>query len=330
MPNATISAIVVLAILCSLCLGTDLFSAKDLWGKLKNDCMKIQDDIAKRTKLGSSSSSSRRNAKYPIDRKLVTELQALIETGPIPKSQRKYVINGWRWHTKSVIRDLKRFSNILVVLNDNINKKLKLKHTNDLSTEEEFAQILSCYEFVYNFNWKSLLRVESEIFVPWLVKLLPNTATPLVEDILSKHSTIKTKTTELGDVCKRLSKQKVDPRRAEREIKEIDNRVQEMIEIAQSIAFSQETFFVPYITSHVNKHDQEYFNRKVVRILGLLDAQVHLVSMWEAIQDNPTEISIFQKEIPRIANSLIPVWRSSLYAPRTKCLTGPLTKGLTS
>ena len=32
------------------------------------------------------------------------KLKHAIELGPIPQKDRRYIINGWRWHTKSVLR----------------------------------------------------------------------------------------------------------------------------------------------------------------------------------------------------------------------------------
>jgi len=37
------------------------------------------------------------------------DIKSMIENGPIARSDRVFVIDGWRWHTKSVLRDLNRF-----------------------------------------------------------------------------------------------------------------------------------------------------------------------------------------------------------------------------
>lgn len=269
------------------------------------------------SKLGSNVPKQR--GKRMGGKKLTTELQSLIDNGPVPKAERMFIINGWRWHAISVIRDLNRFSNTLNTISKEISGRMDNSSMKQ-STKEDFERILNCYDFVCNFNWKALMRVENEIFIPWLTDLLPQTATPLIEDILSRHIEIKKSTSDLGDVCKRLSKEHVDPRRAIKEIKEIEKRLQDMIECASSIRDSQENIFVPYVAAHVGKNEQTVFNNRVIKVLGLLDAQVHLVSMMEAIKDTPAEVKLFKKEIPRIACSLIPVWRRQLYAPITKCL----------
>jgi hypothetical protein len=63
----------------------------------------------------------------------------------------------------------------------------------------------------------------------------------------------------------------------------------------------------------------------VISRLGILDSQIHLVSMVEAIQKQPKEWTAFQTQIPKFAQVLIPVWKSRFYNPRTACLEG---KGL--
>ena len=52
--------------------------------------------------------------------------------------------------------------------------------------------------------------------------------------------------------------------------------------------------------------------------LGLLESQIHLVSMCDAIQHDHVESKLFKKQIPKIARSVLPLWRKRLYIPRTK------------
>ena len=73
--------------------------------------------------------------------------------GPIPNATRKYVIHGWRWHTMSVLRDLDRFSHMLV-------------------TKPNRSLLSNAYDFVITFNLGALMRVEKEIFIPWLKQML--------------------------------------------------------------------------------------------------------------------------------------------------------------
>lgn len=33
----------------------------------------------------------------------------LLEAGPVPPAEREFLVNGWRWHARSVLRDVGRF-----------------------------------------------------------------------------------------------------------------------------------------------------------------------------------------------------------------------------
>lgn len=34
------------------------------------------------------------------------------DVGPVPPSDRDFLINGWRWHSRSVLRDVRRFQEV--------------------------------------------------------------------------------------------------------------------------------------------------------------------------------------------------------------------------
>ena len=113
------------------------------------------------------------------DSRMKEELRTLIDQGPVPRIDRDFLINGWRWHTKSVLRDISRFINIIdetvVGMNLKSNKTSKKNDTMKLDKVQK-ERIQECFNFVMNFNWKALMRVEREIFFPWLQELLPYAA----------------------------------------------------------------------------------------------------------------------------------------------------------
>lgn len=51
------------------------------------------------------------------------------------------------------------------------------------------------------FNWKALIRVEKEIFFPWLQSLLPTSSTKLIGDIIEEHNVIGALSAQLGVLC---------------------------------------------------------------------------------------------------------------------------------
>lgn len=130
-----------------------------------------------------------------------SELKAIIENGPVALKDRLFLINGWRWHTKSVLRDISRFAN---VIDDSIQKLSSGSKGAKISYILPRDRIVGCHNFVINFNWKALMRVEREIFFPWLQELLPNAATPLVQDILSQHREIQRLSQDMGAMCDSL------------------------------------------------------------------------------------------------------------------------------
>ena len=92
---------------------------------------------------------------------------------------RQFVINGWRWHTASVLRDIKRFSTILKDTEIFIGSSSSSSSSPSLSLSSKLDQINGCHQFLCDFNWKALMRVESELFFPWLSEILPGTASSL-------------------------------------------------------------------------------------------------------------------------------------------------------
>ena len=76
-----------------------------------------------------------------------------VVNGPIPIADRKFIIHGWRWHTMSVLKDLDRFSNMV-------------------ASKPTVGRLSDGYDFVVKFNLGALIRVEQQIFLPWMKKLL--------------------------------------------------------------------------------------------------------------------------------------------------------------
>lgn len=267
---------------------------------------------------------------------IVDGLRGVIEAGPIPVKERCFVINGWRWHTASVIRDLERFRAVVKSIKRNkrgasdtaaaveagggVGAEAQQKQPVRLDATSA-ARVLGCYQFVCGFNWKALMKVEAEIFFPWLQKLLPDSAISLMDDIVQQHSIIVGLCGKMEVQCQSLSK--LHGHDAQLELstyRKIDDILVDMQACANKIQSVQESLFVPYIAAFVSKSEQEVFNRMVIKRLGLLDSQVHLVSMYEAIKAVPRELRLYEEQIPSIARAVLPVWRKRLYLPRAGCL----------
>jgi hypothetical protein len=229
------------------------------------------------------------------------DVKQLLDNGPIPVAERRFLINGWRWHTKSVIRDLNRFEKVLIDSDKEIQNNIVSERLN------------KCFAFVFDFNWKACMKVERELFFPWLQKLLPDSLDYIFVDVYKKHETIKSLTANLARQCKVMTNDRKGYGRALA-------LVQELKECAQFIQSVQESTFIPYIEAYVSKKEQEKFNNRVIARLGLLESQIHIVSMKEAIAGIDAEEELFRQQIPGLARSFIPVWKKRLYSPRASCL----------
>ena len=256
---------------------------------------------------------------------LVGDLKKVIEEGPIPAGERCFIINGWRWHTAAVIRDLERFK--LLVHTEMkqegeagalvIDASTPTAAEADSSKRKRAAErIWGSYSFVFDFSWKALVKIESEIFFPWLQKLLPPSAVNLMTDIVQQHSVINALSGKVQQQCSSLVNADLDAQAQIASFKRIEDLVGQLQACALRIQSVQESIFVPYISAFVSRKEQESFNRQVISRLGLVDSQVHLVSMLDAIRGQPKEIKMYEAQIPRLLRAVLPVWRKRLYLPR--------------
>lgn len=94
----------------------------------------------------------------PSLQKATDVINASVLTGT--NNQPKFLIHGWRWHTLSLIRDLKRLHQFTEDIFINT----------DAPNAETVNQLESAYDFVVNFNMKALHRIEEKTFFPWIRK----------------------------------------------------------------------------------------------------------------------------------------------------------------
>ena len=232
-----------------------------------------------------------------------SSLRQLVHAGPIPEPSRAYLINGWRWHTLAVLRDLDRFKRLVQGLSSR----------SEAMAESPPTLLGRCHSFVCGFSWRALMTIEGEIFFPWLSELLPTKfAKPLINRLYQQHTEIRAMMTRLERLCREST--------SKEGLNQILSCLEDMITSARAIQLVQEEVFVPFIAAYVSKSEQERFNNMVISKLGMVNANVHLVSMYDAIRSNPTEMAMFNKQIPFVAQALIPIWRRRLYAPKAKWL----------
>jgi hypothetical protein len=253
----------------------------------------------------------------------ISQLNGAIESGPIPLEDRKFVINGWRWHIQSVLTDIDRFVAVLAYIQ---RQQYQIQESSEF--EKLSSKAIKAYDFVFGFNWKALMKVEREIFFPWLAELIPSNAQELVVDIVGEHEVIEALIEQLGNQCLRLASPSVaTTSQRESILRECDRLVILLRKSAQKIQNVQENTLAPYISAHVTSKEQERFNNMVPQKLGILESQVHLVSMAEVAYKSPDEKRKWEENMPAIAKKMIPFWKKSFYNPKVECLRVPGDSG---
>jgi len=82
-------------------------------------------------------------------------------------------VQGWRWHTMSVIRDARRLSSLAYTfVNDNP------RNHNVHKDKDEIPRLAKAAHHVIDFNLKALYRIENKLFYPWLKKKLSTVEDP--------------------------------------------------------------------------------------------------------------------------------------------------------
>jgi hypothetical protein len=89
---------------------------------------------------------------------------------------------------------------------------------------------------------------------------------------------------------------------------------------AQSLLQREEAVVVPAVAVLASVAEQKAVNQQVLSKLGLWDARLHLVGMYEAIVENAVERRLFQQTIPSLPQKLIPRWKRLMYMPRAGAL----------
>ena len=151
-------------------------------------------------------SSLKSSSKYnSVEAELFSrDIQRIIAEGPVPIFERQFLINGWRWHTASALRDLERYSVVIAKIeaaSQSVIDQVKEKKAN----EEIKNRVVSCYNYVCDYNLKALIKIESELFFPWLQRLLPTGALPLMSEIMQEQADVRILSNQIGILCKSLS-----------------------------------------------------------------------------------------------------------------------------
>jgi hypothetical protein len=69
----------------------------------------------------------------------------------------KFHVQGWRWHTMSLVREADRLHKLARSLQDS-------------SSENDLPALTKAVDYVVGFNMKGLHKIENDLFFPWVRK----------------------------------------------------------------------------------------------------------------------------------------------------------------
>ena len=236
----------------------------------------------------------------------------------------RFHINGWRWHTLSLARESRRLS-----------KLASRTATKDLN---EASRLRDAVSYVVDFNMKGLHKIENQVFFPWMREKFTRSTSISNDAELSKAFTHvmdrlekdQRHVAKLGDMISKNVEIACNPTKAERirseAVQVIADQSAQLEQTTRSMIEIEDKLLVPSIAKIVPEDEQKSFSNKVLRNLGLMDSRLHLVGMYEAVNDlegqsKVVEKDLFERSIPSIPQMMIPRWRRKLYEPRTKDLS---------
>jgi len=256
----------------------------------------------------------------------------------------QFHIHGWRWHTKSLVRDAGRLHQLAVKT---------MSKSSGVVTNNNNAKILKdACDYVIGFNLVGLHKIETSFFFPWMrdkLTTIPSSSpvTAVVpsssqnrrrqQELSSSFSYVMDKlendrrtVDHLGTIISRnahivaSSSNNNNNHKRVHAIQEIVDRSAQLQSVAQRMMDTEEQLLVPAIALLVPEREQKSFNQKVLLKLGLLDSRLHLVGMYETLltdhNDNDKEQELFHKAIPALSRKMIPRWKRKLYEPKTYML----------
>ncbi|CAN0339823.1 unnamed protein product [Ectocarpus sp. 6 AP-2014] len=239
------------------------------------------------------------------------------DDAPVPVDERGFHVNGWRWHSRAVLRDIARFRRAALLAAEATGGA-------DGGGEKGAAaveRVAKCYGFMWTFSVTKLHNTETSLFFPWLRDLVPKEVLPPLSEFDREREGVVRIGKKIGQFvaeAERASASKSSsPRAALLRCAEL---AEELEAKAARLARVQEAAIVPVTAAYATSKQQWKFNDKVIFSLGLVDAQVFLVAMHDAIKSDREEFNKFRKNVPKFARALIPTWRRVLYLPRAGCL----------
>jgi len=228
----------------------------------------------------------------------------------------EFHIQGWKWHTLSLIRDSKRLEQLA--------QRLLSSDTNENPLEQATKHVI-------DFNMKALHKIENELFFPFLKQKLASDEIPkdiqhafgsVIKDIEEDREHISKIATALREQAKIASLPSIPNQKRLEAIDNVAKMSGALTFKTRGIYSKEEKYLIPAISALVSTSEQKSFSNKVLRKLGILDSRLHLVGMHDAVWEkgDESERELFVEAIPYIPRLMIPRWRKTLYEPQAGVL----------
>lgn len=219
----------------------------------------------------------------------------------------KFRVQGWRWHTMSVIREAERLQKLA-------------QQTDDVDRMKKAA------DYVVNFNLKALHRVEA-MFFPKMRLWMSDSKTANAETIEAFDKVVanleedQKKMAALGRSITHSLSGSSDRNTA----RTVASQSEELVDLAKSMLEREINLVMPAVGTFVEEKDQQKFNNQVIKFLGVLESRVHLVHMHEVVEEanSKHEQKLWEESIPSLPRSMIPRWKRTLYEPKAAALVMP-------
>lgn len=222
--------------------------------------------------------------------------------------RRNFKIQGWRWHTMSLIREAGRLEQYL---------KKQGGNNNDKADSLESARTV--VDHVVDFNMRGLHKIQDDLFFPWVRQQIRQCAGSEHEDVATAFDTIMDQLEDQRRQLEQMGKS-LQVSVSRNKVTSSSQTSGQLVATARSMLDTEDTLLVPLVAHFVPTSSQTSFNNKVIRSLGIWDSRLHLVGMHEAVVGDPDEEKLFAQEIPYLPRMMIPRWKRSLYDPKLAVL----------
>eukprot|EP00559_Dactyliosolen_fragilissimus_P006800 CAMPEP_0184871572 /NCGR_PEP_ID=MMETSP0580-20130426/40796_1 /TAXON_ID=1118495 /ORGANISM="Dactyliosolen fragilissimus" /LENGTH=261 /DNA_ID=CAMNT_0027374249 /DNA_START=473 /DNA_END=1259 /DNA_ORIENTATION=+ len=235
-------------------------------------------------------------------------------------------IHGWKWHTLSLVRDCNRLHQLAKTINESIGRHGSKDDVSSFSQASYFpAPLEKAIYHVIDFNMAALTNIEDKLFFPWLINKLCDENDSMDESIknsfryvFKQMDRLRMEAKKSRKVIAKLATTSQSSFTYQEDLIAISELAANLSRIMSVILHLEVNLIIPAVSKVVPYREQDFFNKRVLIKLGLLDSRIHLVGMRDAVWESgdDAERDLFDTAIPYIPRMMIPRWRRNLYDPQ--------------